>query len=574
LLVTEQRSDGSWLGRQTGDVSLASQLIFLLTYLERDDSELALQCAATILHEQRVDGGWSAVPDVAADVSVSVQAYFALKLTGHDPTDEPLAHARERIRTLGGADAADSHTRLFLALLGQLSYDFCGPISEEGISRGGQESRLRAPMSIVWSRRSVRSVATDRGVRELFINKPSDWPSIFAGKEGVISGESQLLESIEPSRVFDLSFPDVVWHIIALRAIGYQPDSPEVRLCEEALHNLVDVEEDAQAAFVRFRNEAMADSAFAIRSLVESGMPPTHPAIVEGMDLVCPSSSTTASLSTSDICSLADGLRHYVAAESERNSALPPDMDVRWDWQYADNSVEQILDGRNEAIDSAIASCVERLRSGQRLDGGWSNVERSRQSIQSSEPDVTGAALELLAKRADELGRAALRGGGDFLRLCQCGDGHWEKSDGTQQIQCTSSAIRGLSAAGAAIDEDCIAAAVNWLVVHQQPTGGWKDSFIQTAWAILGLVAAGRVDHAAVRRGIQFLLDSQDNEGGWGDRQPVLQNAESSHGLCNDLHSLCWPLLALSRFAVAASSAQPTAADRAPLRLIAATAEI
>ena len=125
LLVTQQRSDGSWLGRQTGDVSLASQLIFLLTYLERDDSELALQCAATILNEQRSDGGWSAVPDGAADVSASVQAYFALKLTGHDPTAEQMGHARERIRMLGGADAADSYTRFFLALLGQLNYDFC-----------------------------------------------------------------------------------------------------------------------------------------------------------------------------------------------------------------------------------------------------------------------------------------------------------------------------------------------------------------------------------------------------------------------------------------------------------------
>ena len=46
LLVTQQRSDGSWHGQPTGDVSLASQLVFLLTFLERDHSELAHQCAA------------------------------------------------------------------------------------------------------------------------------------------------------------------------------------------------------------------------------------------------------------------------------------------------------------------------------------------------------------------------------------------------------------------------------------------------------------------------------------------------------------------------------------------------
>jgi squalene-hopene/tetraprenyl-beta-curcumene cyclase len=574
LLVTQQRSDGSWLGRQTGDVSLASQLLFLLTFLERDDCELATQCAVTILNEQRPDGGWSVVPGGAADVSASVKAYFALKLTGHDPTDDRLVHARERIRMLGGADAADSYTRFFLALLGQLNYDFCGPIPEEGISFGGRESLLRAPMSIVWSRRPVRNVAMERGVRELFINKPSDWSAISPGNDEVNPSEAQLLESIEPSRVFDLSFPDLVWHIIALRAIEHQSDSREVRLCEEALHHLVDVDEETQVACVRFRNDAVSDSAFAIRPLIESGMSPNHPAIVEGMDFACPSSTTTDSLTISEISNLAESLRRYAAAESGNTSALPPDIDIRWDWQYANNSAEQIPDGRGEVIDSAIASCLERLRSDQQPDGGWSSLKGSHQSLQSSEPDVAGAVLEALAECADELGQAALDRGGNFLRLRQCGDGHWAKSDGTQQIQCTSSAIRGLIAAGAAIDEDCIAAAVNWLVIQQQSTGGWKRSSVQTAWAILGLVAAGRTDHPAVRRGIQFLLDSQDDEGGWGEHQTVLQNSESSHRFRNDLHSVCWPLLALSRFAVAASSSQPAAADRAPLRLVAATAEI
>jgi squalene-hopene/tetraprenyl-beta-curcumene cyclase len=559
LLVTRQRCDGSWRGRQSGDASLASQLVFLLTYLERDDSELAHQCAATILNEQRTDGGWSAASEGPPDVNASVQAYFALKLTGHDPTDDRMVRARECIRALGGVDATEGCTRFFLALLGQLNYDVCGPAPQESI----------VPLSIVRSHRPIRVVPMDRGVRELFINKPSDWPSVVAGNEVVTSSEAQLLESIERSRVFDLSFPELVWHTIALRAIGYQADTPEVRFCEEALHNLVDVDEEPQAACIWFRDGAMTDSALAIRSLIESGMSPNHPAIVEGMDFVCPSSSMVASLSISDTCDLVESLRRHAAAESGRSSALPPDIDIRWDWQYADNSAEQIPDGRSEVVDSAIASCVERLRSDQKPDGGWSDVTESHQSM----PDVTGAALESVAECADELGRATLDRGGDFLRSRQRGDGRWEQVDGTQQIQCTSSAIRGLIAAGAAIDEDCIAAAVNWLVT-QQLAGAWKDDPTQTAWAVLGLVAAGRTDQPAVRRGIQFLLDAQDDEGGWGDHPAPLQGAETSHCFRNDLHSACWPLLALSRFVVAASSAQPAAARETSLRLVAATAEI
>jgi len=391
--------------------------------------------------------------------------------------------------------------------------------------------------------------------------------------------ESLLLENIDSNRVFDLSFSDLVWHMIALRAIGYQSDSREFRACDDALHYLVDVDEEAQAACVRSRNEAMIDSALVIRSLVESGTSPNHPAIVGGIDFACPSLSATASLSTSEICNLAECLRRSAAAESGSSFALPPDIDVRWDWQYADDCAEQIPNGRSEVVDSAIATCVKRLRSGQQPDGGWCNAERSRRSMHSSEPDVTGAALELLAEcsideSADEQRQAAFDRGGDFLRLGQCGDGHWATSDRTRQIQCTFLAIRGLIAAGASIDEDSIAAAANWLVIQQQPTGGWKDSSIQTAWALLGLISAGRADHPAVRRGIQFLLDSQDNKGGWDYHQSMLQKAKPDHGSRSDLHSVCWPLLALSRFAVAASSSQPATADRAPLRLVTAMVEI
>src|SRR5262245_60289213 len=79
-LITQQQDDGTWLARQSTDATRASQLIFVLTYLEREDAELIQQCAATILREQRPDGGWSIAPEAPSDVSASVQAYFALKL--------------------------------------------------------------------------------------------------------------------------------------------------------------------------------------------------------------------------------------------------------------------------------------------------------------------------------------------------------------------------------------------------------------------------------------------------------------------------------------------------------------
>jgi squalene-hopene/tetraprenyl-beta-curcumene cyclase len=570
LVITQQRSDGSWGRQPSEDVSLASQLVFLLAFLERDDSELAYECAATILRKQRGDGAWSIEPEGAADVSASVQAYFALKLTGHDPTDEPMVRARERIRTLGGADASDSYTRFFLALLGQLNYDFCGPMPGKGVSSGTQQLHLRTPLSLIRTHRPVRAVPMERGVRELFVNRPSDWPLLCVAGEEVSHEESQELDNLEPNEISELSVHDLLWRIIALRTIEGR-DSPELSICEVALDQLTDIDEATEFPRSRFRDSSLADSAIALRALLESGMTPKHPAIEEGADLLCQSPAATSAMSIADAHNLVEGLHRYAVTESEISSALPPDIDVRWDWQYSELPVEQLPEWRREAIDSTIASHVERCSGDQKLDGGWSAATGLCERIQSSQPDETGAALELLAGRPEERTQVAINGGVTFLQSRQLGDGSWTRTDGTQQVSCTSAAIRGLIAAATSADEDCVAAAVNWLVVQQQASGDWNGSAAQTASAILGLVVAGRADHSAVRRGIQFLLDAQDDDGGWMD-QHALRDGDSNLHFRADLHSVCWPLLALSRFAVAASSAQPAATREMSLRLVATTA--
>ncbi len=599
LLLTRQRSDGTWLGRQTGDVPLASQLVFLLTYLDRSDSDLAQHCAATILGEQRPDGGWSGMAEEFADISASVQAYFALKLMGHDPTDERMAHARAKIRDLGGADAADIHTRYFLALFGQVNYDDCVPLAPEKTLVRRQDSRLHAPMSIVWFLRPLHNVAIEQGVRELFIDKPANWPTtrttkpsgVFNRRRNPLLGiadrlgraqlrrraaraEAQILANVVPTRIAELSLHELAWHIIALRAVGYPADSLELSICDDSLDELIDIDEDLGIACPRFRNGKPEDSALAIRALAESGISASHSALGDVLATLCEPATTTFALSTTDACNTIQGLGRSAAADLDIDSSLPPDIDVRWDWQYAAGVSEQISEGRETVIDGTIASCVGRLLDDQNRDGGWSDAADSRRRQRLSEPCATGAALESLAENTDGKIQTALRRGVHFLRSRQLGDGSWAKSDGTQQLLCTSAAIRGLLAAGAITDDDSIAAAANWLVVQQQPSGSWNGSATQTAWAILGLLAAGCADHLAVRRGIKFLLNSQEDNGGWIEQQKALRNPETGNAFRNDLHSVCWPLVAMSRFVVAASSAQSGAANGLSLRLVGAVAEI
>jgi squalene-hopene/tetraprenyl-beta-curcumene cyclase len=254
------------------------------------------------------------------------------------------------------------------------------------------------------------------------------------------------------------------------------------------------------------------------------------------------------------------------------NEALPPDFDICRDWPAADfgDATTFSINGKARSFH---ANClVEWFTARQNKDGGWTPFVGSQDSLRQSEPDITGAVLEALSLegRANEkrFARAI-----EFLRSVQQADGSWHDSRHAQPILSTSSAIRGLIAVGTRRDDDMIAAAINWLVIRQQPDGSWNSSVIETAATLLALIAARSVEHPAVRRGIEFLIESQDENGGWEDVHFVLQDPLSGQFVRNELHAVTWPLSAISEWVVAASSSQSSATGELSLRLVAATAE-
>ena len=218
-------------------------------------------------------------------------------------------------------------------------------------------------------------------------------------------------------------------------------------------------------------------------------------------------------------------------------------------------------------LERVIASIVQHLLRTQQCDGGWANVG------DESTPDATSVVLETLVRHTGEAVAAAAQQAADYLRHMQRPEGSWDSACGVQFVHGTSLAVRGLVAAGVSPNDDAVAAGINWLLMHQQPSGGWgemppalttmgqsnRDEFVpgdatasQTAWALLALVAAGRASSPAARRAVSFLLDTQQNDGRWCETQFVLRDAASGRCYRSSLHTTAAPLRALSRWAVVA----------------------
>jgi squalene-hopene/tetraprenyl-beta-curcumene cyclase len=615
LLVSRQQDDGTWLGRQAADVTLATQLIFLLSYLVRGDAELIQQCAASILHEQLPDGGWSVLPDAPSDVSASVQAYFALKLAGLDASGETLSRARRRIRQLGGADAADSETRFYLALLGQIDYDCCDVRPPEWIFTRGREGEFRAPLMLVWSHRPIRQIGIERGVRELFLTQPQDWPATAGGSQfrsfyrrllqmfehsgwnplrrsALAKCESQLTQQVAPARISELDFSQLIWHTVTLHTIGFGDDGAELRRCEEWVRKMVSIDDDDDLAQPRLRDTRWTDTSLALQSLLVSGTSLDNPAIAAAIDAVLKNDETKFPRQTIELCDLMYSLWRAESAETDCDHLLPPDLGIWWDSRSATKRTAHDRERRPERVQTAINQALDQLLASQNRDGGWGPNLCPTRLKAKSDCIVTAKVIETIYNLDRDDAKPLFERGLTYLRAAQHADGSWADSDGCQKIMGTSQAIRALLAAGAAPDDDAVAAGVNWLLVEQQANGGWyepsfdaeanengpsarrKTSASQSACAILALVAAGRADAQATRRGIDYLLNSQDHDGGWTDHERLLYDPLSKRFFCNELHAIAWPLWALSAWAVAAESAKSEAADQMSLRLVDAFAEI
>jgi squalene-hopene/tetraprenyl-beta-curcumene cyclase len=328
-LLEQQHPDGSWCAELEGDTILESETILLWAFLGCQHTEQAQRTAEYLVEKQLPEGGWEMYPGGGLEISGSVKAYFALKITGHDPGSDYMQRAREAIMAAGGADAVNSYTRFYLALLGQISYDQCPAVPPEvmllpkwfpaNIYAISSWSRtIVVPLSIISAMQPVRKIDPQLGIRELFLADPQDWPPLrcpglpggtgmfswdrfFHNLDGMLKwcqrhrllplrkkaiskAEEWMLEHFENSDGLGAIYPPIVWSIIALRCLGYADDSPEVEYCHQQLADLIIDEEDSDSIRIQPCKSPVWDTAITCRSLESAGMDADSPAMRTAMD--------------------------------------------------------------------------------------------------------------------------------------------------------------------------------------------------------------------------------------------------------------------------------------------------
>jgi squalene-hopene/tetraprenyl-beta-curcumene cyclase len=180
--------------------------------------------------------------------------------------------------------------------------------------------------------------------------------------------------------------------------------------------------------------------------------------------------------------------------------------------------------------------------------------------------DVSARCVSMLAQLGDKIDASEpLRRGVDYLISEQEKDGSWFGRWGANYIYGAWSALCALNAAGLPHDHVAYRRAVSWLTAIQNPDGGWGEDLSsykldykgyeqapstpsQTAWALLGLMAAGEVDHPAVARGIAYLQATQVENGLWEEARFTATGFPRVFYLRYHGYAKFFPLWALSRF--------------------------
>jgi squalene-hopene/tetraprenyl-beta-curcumene cyclase len=576
-LIGLQSEHGYWLFELEADCTIPSEYILMMHFLDEIDPALQGKIAVYLREHQAAHGGWPLYHNGAFDISCTVKAYFALKLAGDSPAAPHMVRARNAILERGGAARANVFTRIALALFGQIPWRGVPYIPVETmllprwfpfhIDKVSYWSRtVMVPLFVLCTHKPRARNPGNVDIRELFTTPPeherhyfrlpADRSGILARAFFVLDRVARMIDPLIPKSVRERAtrraeawiearlngdgglgaiFPAMVNALEVLAVRGCGSDDPRRVTAKRAIDKLL--VDNGSSAYCQPCVSPIWDTALAALAMQEAGGNGAAAAAGAALDWL---QSQQLLDEPGDWRALRPGLAGGGWAFQFTNSYYP-DLDdtavIAW-------AMHRHGDRARHA--HSLQRALDWLVGMQSRNGGFAafDVDNTHYNLNlipfadhgalldPPTSDVTArvvTALAIVGRPQDQqpLARAIA-----FLRAEQTPEGAWFGRWGTNYIYGTWSVLTALAQAGIGPDDAAVQRAVGWLESRQNVDGGWgesNDSYLQhcgrsdpsnpyqSAWALLGLLAAGQGRSDAVRSGIEYLCRTQQADGLWSD---------------------------------------------------------
>lgn len=578
-LAERQDPAGFWAFDLEADVTIPAEYLILQRFLERDiESVLCSRITRYIRARQRPDGGWPLYEGGFSDISATVKAYFALKLSGDSPDAEHMVRARQLILSLGGAAHVNVFTRIMLALYGQIPWRTVPAIPVQimllprwfffHIDKVSYWSRTVIVTLLVFcSRRTVCKLRPEEGLPELFVSPPENIRHIdkyVAGRmrknffiffdrllkrcnpfiaplwreKATRLAESFIIERMRCDNGIGAIFPPMVNCLITLSVLGYSKDHPDMARGIKALDDLL--LDKGDESFCQPCFSPVWDTCITLSAMEEAGRGGKWKGREGAVKWL---------------------LERQIKVSGDWACNAPELEPGGWAFQY-DNDFYPDTDDTAMVVMALLRAgamdreeCLEPLGKAvnwilgmQNSDGSWGAFDINNNHtylndipfadhgalLDPGTSDVTGRCVEVLSMLGYRRDFPPVARAIEFLRAEQEECGAWFGRWGVNYIYGTWSVLVALKQAGEDMTLPYIAKAAAWLRSVQNVDGGWGETCYsynnaslagmgestasQTAWAIMALMSIAGYDDEAVRRGVDYLKKHQKAHGGWEDK--------------------------------------------------------
>ena len=565
-----------------------------------------------IFSMQLPDGGWNIYHGGPSEVNATIKAYLALKLAGVPVTDPRMLKAREVALHFGGVPRMNTFSKLYLALIGLFPWEYVPTIPCEVLLIGkwfrreflGHEQlvarhdraaghhqpfQAHAPGQGGLGRACIPKAIHERdlalapdperiSLRNFFLwldrlHKLAEWfaeHKIHPFRRAALKkAEQWMLERFEGSDGLAAIFPAMLNSLIALKALGYPDDHPQV---VRAAHELKKLEhETADDVRIEPCFSPVWDTAIVAICLHESGLSENHPALKKAAEW----------LMEREIRFYGDWVHKNPAKVEasgwvfEFNNKWNPDVD---DTAMVLLALRKIPTDNPAKRDECFQRGLKWMMTFQCKDGGWASFDKDcTKNILEKVPfadhnamldpecaDITARILELLGYENWRADHPQVKEALQFIREHQEPDGSWYGRWGVNYIYGTWQVLRGMRAMNWNMTEPWLLKARAWLESVQRDDGGWGErcntyddpvfkgqgpsTASQTAWAVMGLCAFDDPENPALKRGIEYLIRTQNPDGSWTEDETTGTGFPKVFYLKYDIYRNAWPLLALATY--------------------------